>query len=132
MSNIEPLGRLTVLVCMRSPSKISSIQARFSVTPRMMPAAFLIVATNSSPPAWPDSSPAQIFSEIFLPFANFAALREIVSFIGVCRRKFYVARHKKIGAQELSLDYIGRHEDIQALQSGSTLSVASRASRLAP
>src|SRR3990170_8761800 len=83
MSNIEPLGRLTVLVCIRSPSKKSSIQVRFSVTPRMMPAAFLIVATNSSPLAWPDSSPAKIFSEIFLPFANFAALRKIGSFRGM-------------------------------------------------
>jgi hypothetical protein len=47
--------------------------------------------------------------------------------LGVGLRKFSVAGHKKIGAQGFSLDYIGRHEDIQALQSGSTLSIASRA-----
>src|SRR3990170_5195013 len=75
---------------------------------------------------------ALVFAVYDCGYVARCALEVDDSGLGVCRRKFYVARHKKIGAQELSLDYIGRHEDIQALQSGSTLSVASRASRLAP
>src|SRR5215469_7606275 len=38
-----------VLVCMRSPSKKNSIQLRFSETPRIRPAAFLIRSISSSP-----------------------------------------------------------------------------------
>src|ERR1043165_3305602 len=48
-SNMRPAGKSIVRVCIASPSTKTSIQLRFSLTARMRPAAFSIVAINSSP-----------------------------------------------------------------------------------